>query len=119
MMAGFYDRMKLAFGTRLPVHFSKSRSATNDAGLTKGHTFHFPETFLFGAASASHQVEGFDVHSDWWRYERLPGRVSNFAEYGPEAMDRKSDHLAQFDGDVARMKALGLRTYRFSIDWSR
>src|SRR5262249_35588063 len=76
--------------------------------------------FLWGAATASHQVEGEDVHCDWWRFERLPGRVRNFFNFPQMARDRKSDHWRQFDEDVGRMRhELGLRSYRFSIEWSR
>ena len=113
------DKLRDALGPRLPVHLAKRRSPTTDAGLEPGRALRFPPGFLFGAASASHQVEGFDEHSDWWRFEREPGRVQHFAEFGEEATKRKSDHLARFDEDVALMKQLGLAAYRFGVDWSR
>ena len=30
----------------------------------------FPDGFLWGAATAAHQVEGFNVNSDWWQAEQ-------------------------------------------------
>jgi beta-glucosidase len=65
-------------------------------------------------------VEGEDVHSDWWRYEREPGNVQNFFEFPEFGQQFKSDHWRQFPEDIVRMKAdLGLNAYRFSLDWSR
>jgi beta-glucosidase len=79
-----------------------------------------PSDFVWGAATASHQVEGMDTASDWWRFEREPGRVKMFAEYSQHARDYKSDHWRRFLDDIVLMQRdLGLRGYRFSIDWSR
>jgi beta-glucosidase len=79
-----------------------------------------PPDFLWGAASASHQVEGGNQHSDWWRYERLDGKVQAFWDFPEFARTYKSDHWRRFPEDIARMQSdLGLRSYRFSIEWSR
>src|SRR5438045_2342619 len=86
---------------------------------TPAATHRFPSGFLFGAATAAHQAEGGDVHSDWWRYEREPGRVRGWHEFPERARTQKSDHWARFDEDVKLMRALGLGAYRFGIDWSR
>jgi beta-glucosidase len=102
------------------THLAKPRRRRPEAKLPAGRPWHMPADFLFGAASASHQVEGLDVASDWWRFEREPGRVRNFENYPRFAQEKKSDHWARFDEDVRRMRdELGLSTYRFSIDWSR
>jgi beta-glucosidase len=61
-----------------------------------------------------------DVHSDWWRFERLEDRVQAFSTFPQFAQTWKSDHWRRFPEDIARMRdELGLRSYRFSIDWSR
>jgi beta-glucosidase len=74
---------------------------------------------VWGAATASHQAEGDTPASDWWRFEREPGRVQNFFNYPLFAQEKKSDHWRRFSDDIRRMRELGLTGYRFSIDWSR
>ena len=32
----------------------------------------FPKGFMIGAATAAHQVEGNNIHSDYWLQEQLP-----------------------------------------------
>jgi beta-glucosidase len=60
------------------------------------------------------------VASDWWRFEREPGRVQNFREFPEFGQRFKSDHWRRFPDDIDRMRRdLGLSAYRFSIDWSR
>jgi beta-glucosidase len=98
----------------------KFRHRQLSVDIPSGRTLPFPPGFLWGAASASHQVEGGDTGSDWWRFERLDGKTMNFRNFPVFAQDHKSDHWRQFDADVARMRdELGLTAYRFSIDWSR
>jgi beta-glucosidase len=98
----------------------KLRRRDLTTGFPSGRFYRFPPGFLWGAASASHQVEGMDDRSDWWRYERLDGKVMAFHSFPEFARDYKSDHWRQFDADVHRMKEeLGLTAYRLSIDWSR
>ncbi len=81
--------------------------------------FTFPEDFIFGAATASYQVEGA-VNEDgrglsvWDTFSRLPGRVWN-NDNGDVACDQY--HL--YKEDVKLMKDLGLQAYRFSIAWPR
>lgn len=69
--------------------------------------------FLWGAATAGHQVEGNLVNDDCWLLEILPD--SMFKEPSGDACDQY--HL--FDDDIALLASLGLNAYRFSIEWSR
>ena len=73
----------------------------------------FPRNFLWGSATAAHQVEGNNVNSDIWLLEGLPG--SPFLERSGDACD--SLHL--YDQDIALVASLGLDTYRFGIEWAR
>lgn len=73
----------------------------------------FPEGFLWGTASAAHQVEGNNVNSDTWLLEHLPG--SPFVEPSGDACD----HYHRYPDDIALLAALGFNTYRFSIEWAR
>jgi len=46
-------------------------------------TFHFPRGFLWGTATASHQVEGYNLNNQWWAWEQQPGRIVNGDKSGP------------------------------------
>lgn len=73
----------------------------------------FPDDFLWGTATAGHQVEGNNVASDFWALEHTPG--SRFAEPSGDACD----HYRLYREDIALLKELGFTSYRFSIEWSR
>lgn len=73
----------------------------------------FPPGFLWGAATAGHQVEGNNVNSDVWFLEHVAPTV--FAEPSGDACN--SFDLWGRDLDLA--KALGLNSYRFSLEWAR
>ena len=79
----------------------------------------FPEGFLWGSATAAYQVEGAAREdgkgaSIWDTYCHMPGRT-----YHGETGDVACDHYHRYKEDVALMKALGMKAYRFSISWPR
>ena len=73
----------------------------------------FPRGFLWGAATASHQVEGNNTNSDVWVFENIKPTI--FKEPSLDAAN--SFELWQTDLDL--VKAMGLNTYRFSLEWAR
>jgi beta-glucosidase len=73
----------------------------------------FPQGFFWGAATAAHQVEGHNIHSDFWLMEHLEGSI--FKEPSGEAVD----HYRRYREDIRLMAELGLNAYRFSIEWAR
>jgi beta-glucosidase len=79
----------------------------------------FPDGFLWGAATASYQIEGA-AHdggrgpSVWDDFSHTPGKTAN-----GDTGDIACDHYNMVEPDVAMMAELGLQTYRFSISWSR
>jgi beta-glucosidase len=73
----------------------------------------FPKGFLWGAATAGHQVEGNNVGSDFWVLEHVEPTL--FRE--PSGDADNSFELWQVDLDLVR--SLGLNTYRFSLEWAR
>ncbi|WP_155372312.1 GH1 family beta-glucosidase [Catellatospora vulcania] len=82
-------------------------------------TVSFPQDFLWGAATASYQIEGgaFEdgrTPSIWDTFSRTPGKVLN-ADSG----DVACDHYHRRADDVALMAELGLQSYRFSVAWPR
>ena len=79
----------------------------------------FPKNFLWGAASAAYQVEGAwnedgKGPSIWDAMTQEPGHIAH-GENGNIACD----HYHRYQEDVALMKKLGLKSYRFSVSWSR
>ena len=73
----------------------------------------FPDRFVWGTATAAHQIEGGNVNNDWWRFEHDP--TSGCAEVSGDACD--SFH--RYGEDIALVAGLGLSAYRFSLEWSR
>jgi beta-glucosidase len=77
-------------------------------------TFHFPPDFLWGVATASHQVEGHNTNNQWWAWEQQPGRIAQGQRSGL-ACDWWQNAEADFD----RAADMGLRILRLSVEWSR
>lgn len=73
----------------------------------------FPQGFLWGAATAAHQVEGGNVNSDAWLLEHVDGTI--YAEPSGDACD----HYNRYAEDIALLAGVGLNAYRFSIEWAR
>ena len=79
----------------------------------------FPEGFVWGAATASYQIEGAVAEdgrtpSIWDTFSHTPGAVMN-ADTG----DVACDHYHRMAEDVALMRELGMASYRFSVAWPR
>lgn len=79
----------------------------------------FPETFQFGAATSSYQIEGAVAEdgrkpSMWDHFAHNSGRIADGS-----TGDVACDHYHRVDEDVALMQALNLNAYRFSIAWPR
>ena len=73
----------------------------------------FPEGFLWGAATAGHQIEGNDPNSDFWLLENI--KPTLFAEPVGDACNS----FAMWRDDLDLARSIGLNAYRFSLEWSR
>ncbi len=77
-------------------------------------TLTFPPGFLWGTATAAHQVEGGNTGNDWWAFEQQPGAIWRGDRSGQacnwwEAAERDFDLMAE----------MGHNTHRLSVEWSR
>lgn len=73
----------------------------------------FPQDFLWGAATAAHQVEGNNVNSDMWLVERV--KPTLYKEPSGDACNS----LELWSKDLDLIRELGLNSYRFSLEWAR
>jgi beta-glucosidase len=79
----------------------------------------FPADFLWGSATAAYQVEGA-VHQDgrgpsiWDTFAHSPGKT-----FEGDTGDIADDFFHRYPQDIAMMRSLGLKAFRFSISWSR
>lgn len=79
----------------------------------------FPQGFVWGAATAAHQIEGGWREGGrgpciWDAFTHIPGKT-----FQGHNADVACDHYHRVEEDVALMKAMGLKAYRFSFSWSR
>ncbi len=77
-------------------------------------TRHFPAGFLWGVSTAAHQFEGGNINSDWWEWEKIPGRIQDGSVSG-----RATDHYHRYEEDLDLCKAMGNNAHRLSIEWAR
>lgn len=78
-------------------------------------TFNFPQGFLWGTATSSHQVEGNNSNNTWWAWEQQPGRILNGDKSGA-ACEWWSGRWKE---DLDRAAEAGQKSHRLSLEWSR
>ncbi len=79
----------------------------------------FPDGFIWGAATAAYQIEGAwnqggKGESIWDRFSHSQGTIAN-----GDTGDLACDHIHRYKEDIAIMKTLGIKAYRFSVSWPR
>ena len=79
----------------------------------------FPDGFVWGAATASYQIEGAVAEggrqpSIWDTFAHTPGKVDN-----GDTGDVADDHYHRYQEDVGLLADLGATHYRFSLAWPR
>jgi beta-glucosidase len=87
--------------------------------LSLDHAAQFPEGFLWGSATAAYQSEGAvreggRGQSIWDTFSHTPGKIAN-----GDTGDVADDFYHLFPNDIRLMKELGLKTFRFSVAWTR
>ena len=79
----------------------------------------FPPKFIWGAATAAYQIEGAwnedgKGESIWDRFSHTPDKIVN-----GDTGDVACDHYHRYPEDIALMRQIGLKAYRFSVSWTR
>lgn len=74
-------------------------------------TLTFPDGFLWGTATSAHQVEGNNIHNDWWAWEQKQPKEAR--------SELACDHCNRFEDDFDLAKSLNHNSHRLSIEWSR
>jgi beta-glucosidase len=124
--------LSLSFSRRtLGRLLGASAAAVSAPGFAKGLTgsavaqpslatpLSFPYGFLWGSATASYQVEGAAKEGGrgptiWDSFAHTPGKVAN-----GDTGDVADDFYHRYPEDIALMQRMGLKTFRFSVAWSR
>lgn len=73
----------------------------------------FPPGFLWGCATAAHQVEGGCTNNNWWRWEQLGGIQTG------ESSLTANDEWHRYPEDFGILSRLHNNAHRFSIEWSK
>src|ERR1700693_1854971 len=96
---------------------SAGMAAMQDGGV-RGY-YRFPESFLWGCATAAYQIEGA-VDEDgrkpsvWDAWSHMPGKTAN-----GDTGDVACDHYHLYKQDIQLLNSLGVKGYRFSVAWPR
>ncbi|SEF65307.1 beta-glucosidase [Bryocella elongata] len=96
-----------------PAHAARSPASPAAQGGS------FPQGFVWGTATAAYQVEGAANlggrgKSIWDTFSHIPGKVAN-----GDTGDVSADQYHRFKEDIALMRDLGVKGYRFSVSWTR
>lgn len=120
----FLQQSALATGGLLSSKKGLAQAAQSpaDSGAIRSEEIasaRFPKDFLWGSATSAYQVEGAwkadgKGESIWDRWAHAPGHIK-----GDSNGDVACDQYHRFREDVALMKRLNMKTFRFSISWPR
>ncbi|MCA9952106.1 MAG: glycoside hydrolase family 1 protein [Anaerolineales bacterium] len=77
-------------------------------------TMMFPQDFLWGTATSSHQVEGSNTNNDWWVFEKQPGKILDGNKSGLAC-----DWWQNAEADLDLAAEMGTNAHRLSLEWSR
>lgn len=112
-------KLALAAAASTAVRSGTAKAESLSAEQTFQALHSFPQGFLWGTATASYQVEG-SPHADgrgasiWDTFSHTPGRVAH-----NDTGDVADDEFNRYKQDVLLLRELGVKTYRFSMSWSR
>ena len=80
---------------------------------------HFPKSFIWGTATAAHQVEGNNTNNNWFQWENNLDSNNNYRIHNNQISGLAADYWNKYPEDIQLMKEIGMNHYRFSIEWSK
>jgi beta-glucosidase len=79
----------------------------------------FPKAFLWGVATAAHQVEGHCDNNNWSAWEQARDEYGKPRVKNGQKAGLACDHWNRYPEDISLMQALCVKAYRFSVEWSK
>ncbi len=79
--------------------------------------FQFPEGFLWGSSTAGHQIEGDNIHSNWWHIEQVQVLEKKNPDW--ELSGKACNSYELYEEDSKILQQLHHGVYRMSIEWAR
>ncbi len=79
----------------------------------------FPHDFLWGVATAAHQVEGDCNNNNWSKWETARDEQGRPRIKNAQVAGKACEHWSRFREDIRLMQALDVKAYRFSMEWSK
>ncbi len=79
----------------------------------------FPDDFLWGTATAAHQVEGNNENSNWAAWEKQKNENGEPRIKTGDVSGKAANQWELYEKDIELMKELGVNSYRFSLAWSK
>lgn len=80
---------------------------------------YFPEEFLWGVATAAHQVEGHCDNNNWSAWENARDESGNPRIKNGQKAGSACDQWNRYREDILLMQELGVKAHRFSVEWSK
>ena len=80
---------------------------------------HFPSGFLWGTATAAHQVEGGCTNNQWFAWEDTKDEKGKYRIHNNDKSANACEHWARYEQDIKLMKDIHCNSYRFSVEWSK
>ena len=85
----------------------------------KTDKIYFPNNFMWGTATAAHQVEGNNTNNNWYRFEHQKDSNGKPRIHNNDKSGLAADHWNRYNQDIGLMNKLGVKYYRFSVEWSK
>ena len=85
----------------------------------KPDIIYFPNNFMWGTATAAHQVEGNNTNNNWYNWEYQKDSNGKSRIHNNDKSGIAANHWNLYKNDIGLMNDLGVKYYRFSVEWSK
>jgi len=85
----------------------------------KTERVYFPKNFMWGTATAAHQVEGNNTNNNWYAWEHQKDSNGKSRIHNNDKSGIAANHWNLYRDDISLMNDLGVGYYRFSVEWSK